>query len=104
MAQLRTGTSKLRARLTEIDDILTAAARINPLIGLAGQPHIAGIWYGTTPERSDRLDLGRRRAVLATLLTVTVLSTGKGRRPTAAISTPPESTSNGRHTDLRSCN
>jgi hypothetical protein len=44
LAQLRTGTGKLRARLTEIDDTLTAAARINLLIGLAGQPSIAEIW------------------------------------------------------------
>jgi hypothetical protein len=58
VAQLRTGTSKLRARLSEIDDILT----------------------------------------------VTVLPTGKGRRPDGSYFDPPESTSNGRHTDHRSCN
>ncbi|MBV8540747.1 MAG: hypothetical protein JO268_09425, partial [Pseudonocardiales bacterium] len=80
LTQLRTGTGKLRARLTEIEDTLTAAARVNPLIGLAGQSHIADIWYGTGPDRSGGLDLGRRRAVLATLLTVTVLPIGKGRR------------------------
>lgn len=80
LAQLRTGTDKLRTRLTEIHDILTAAAKVNPLIGLAGQPNIADIWYGT-PGQCDGLDLGRRRAVLATLLTVTVLPTGRGRRP-----------------------
>ena len=84
LAQLRTGTGTLRARLTEIDDTLTTAAKINPLIGLAGQPSIAEIWYGTTPERSDGLDIGRRRAVLATLLTVTMLPTIKGRRPNGA--------------------
>ncbi|MBV8542171.1 MAG: recombinase family protein [Pseudonocardiales bacterium] len=88
LAQLRTGTGTLRARLTEIDDTLTAAARINPLIGLAGQPSIAEIWYGTTPERADGLDIGRRRAVLATLLTVTVLPTSKGRRPNGSYFDP----------------
>jgi site-specific DNA recombinase len=46
------------------------------LIGFAGHPHVAEIWYGTTPDRSDGLDLGRRRAVLVKLLTVTVLPTG----------------------------
>jgi site-specific DNA recombinase len=81
LAQLRTGTDKLRARLTDIEDTLTAAATVNPLIGLAGHPHVAEIWYGTTPDRSDGLDLGRRRAVLAKLLNVTVLPTGRGRRP-----------------------
>lgn len=88
LAQLRTGTDTLRTRLTEIDDTLSAAAKINPLIGLAGQPHIAEIWYGTTPDRSDGLDLGRRRAVLATLLTVTVLPTSKGRQPDGSYFDP----------------
>ena len=88
LAQLRTGTNKLRARLTEIEDTLTAAAKVNPLIGLAGQPNIANIWYGTTPDRSDGLDLGRRRAVLATLLTITVLPTSKGRRPDGSYFDP----------------
>jgi site-specific DNA recombinase len=88
LAQLRTGTGKLRDRLTEIEDTLTAAAKVNPLIGLAGQPNIADIWYGTTPDRSDGLDLGRCRAVLATLLTVTVLPTSKGRRPDGSYFNP----------------
>ena len=88
LAQLRTGTGKLRARLTEIEDTLTAAAAVNPLAGLAGQPNIAEIWYGTTPDRSGGLDVGRRRAVLATLLTVTVLPTGKGRRPNGSYFDP----------------
>ena len=79
LAQLRTGTDKLRSRLTDINDTLTAAAAVNPLIGLAGQPNIADVWFGTTPDRCDGLDLGRRRAVLTTLLTVTVLPTSRGR-------------------------
>lgn len=81
LAQLRTGTDKLRARLSDIEDTLATAATINPLIGLAGHPRVAEIWYGTTPDRSDGLDLGRRRAVLTKLLTVTVLPTSPGRRP-----------------------
>ena len=97
LTQLRTGTGKLRARLTEIDDTLTAAARVNPLIGLAGQPIIAEIWYGTIPERCDGLDIGCRRAVLATLLTVTVLPTNKGRPPNGSYFKPTESTSNEKH-------
>lgn len=88
LTQLRTGTTTLRTRLTDITDTLTAAAKINPLIGLAGQPNIADIWYGTTPDRSDGLDLGRRRAVLATLLTVTVLPTSRGRRPDGSYFDP----------------
>jgi site-specific DNA recombinase len=88
VVQFRTGTGKLRDRLTEIDDTLAAAAKVNPLVGLAGQPHIADIWYGTAPDRSDGLDLGRRRAVLAKLLTVTVLSTSRGRRPDGSYFDP----------------
>lgn len=88
LAQLRTGTGTLRARLTEIDDTLAAAAKVNPLIGLAGQPNIAEIWYGATPDRSDGLDLGRRRAVLSKLLTVTVLPTSRGRRPDGSYFDP----------------
>ena len=88
LAQLRTGTSTLRARLTEIDDTLTAAAAVNPLAGLAGHPDIADIWYGNAPDRCDGLDLGRRRAVLAILLTVTVLPTSKGRRPDGSYFDP----------------
>ncbi|MGH3841480.1 MAG: zinc ribbon domain-containing protein [Pseudonocardiaceae bacterium] len=88
VAQLRTGTGKLRDRLTDIEDTLAAAAKVNPLAGLAGHPNVADIWYGTTPDRSDGLDLGRRRAVLSKLLTVTVLPTGRGRRPDGSYFDP----------------
>ncbi|MGH3830956.1 MAG: recombinase family protein [Pseudonocardiaceae bacterium] len=81
VAQLRTGTDKLRARLADIEDTLTDAASVNPLTGLAGHPHVADLWYGTTPDRTTGLDLGRRRAVLTKLLTATVLPIGRGRRP-----------------------
>jgi site-specific DNA recombinase len=81
VSQLRAGTDKLRARLAEIEDTLASATAVNPLIGLAGQSDIAEIWYGTTPDRSDGLDLGRRRAVLTKLITITVLPTSRGRRP-----------------------
>lgn len=40
------------------------------------------------PERSDRLDIGRRHAVLGTLLTVTVLPTSRGRRPDGSYFDP----------------
>lgn len=79
VSQLRTGTDKLRTRLADIDDTLTAAAAINPLIGLAGHPHVADIWYGTKTDRSDGLDLGRRRAALTKLITVTVLPIRRSR-------------------------
>ncbi|MEO7196372.1 MAG: recombinase family protein [Pseudonocardiaceae bacterium] len=88
VSQLRTGTDKLRARLTDIEDTLTDAATVNPLIGLAGHPHVADLWYGTTSDRTTGLDLGRRRAVLTKLLTVTVLPTSRGRRPDGSYFDP----------------
>ncbi len=81
VSQLRTGTDKLRARRADIEDTLAAAATVNPLIGLAGHPHVTDLWYGFPPDRATGLDLGRRRTVLAKLLTVTVLPTSRGRRP-----------------------
>jgi hypothetical protein len=74
--------------LAEIEDTVAAAAKVNPPIGLAGHPNIADTWYGTASDRSGGLDLGRRRTVLATLLTVTVLPTGKGRRPDGSYFDP----------------
>jgi DNA invertase Pin-like site-specific DNA recombinase len=88
VSQLRTGTDKLRTRLSDIEDTLTAAATVNPLIGLAGHPHVADIWYGTTPDRTNGLDLGRRRTVLSKLITVTVLPTSRGRRPDGSYFDP----------------
>ncbi|GGM65006.1 serine recombinase [Longimycelium tulufanense] len=79
--QLKTGTDKLRARLQEIDAELASAGEADPLVGIIGAPNVAEIWFGTKPDRSDGLSLGRRRAILDTLLTVTVLPTGVGRRP-----------------------
>jgi len=81
VSQLRAGTDKLRVRLADIEDTLAAAATVNPLIGLAGDPQVADLWYGSPPDRSAGLDLGRRRAVLSKLLCVTVLPTSRGRRP-----------------------
>lgn len=88
VTQLRTGTDKLRTRLTEIDDLPASAASVNPLIGLAGAPNIAQIWYGTQPDRSDGLALGHRRAAIAKLLTITVLPTRRGRGPEGSYFDP----------------
>jgi hypothetical protein len=43
-----------------------------PLVGVAGRPDAATIW--------EQLDLGRKRAILRTLATVTIHSVPKGRR------------------------
>ena len=67
------GAAMVRAdeRLTAAEKTLTEAAGTSPLVGLAGAPDIATRW--------PVLDLGRRRAVLADLMTVTLLPIRGGR-------------------------
>jgi DNA invertase Pin-like site-specific DNA recombinase len=72
---------KLLGRLDEIQVEITNAAMVDPLAGIVGAPDVRKLWFGTKPDRSDGLDLGRRRAVLDALCTVTVLKAGHGRRP-----------------------
>lgn len=71
---------RLKVRLAEIETALASAAQVNPFIGVVGASDVPAVWFGTKPDRSDGLDLGRRRAILDALLTVTVLPTGRGRR------------------------
>ena len=78
-AQLRTGTRKSRERLEAIEHDIIAAAQVDPLAGVAGAPNVADVWFGTKPDRSDGLSIGRRRAILDTMVSVTVLKTGPGR-------------------------
>lgn len=71
--QLAAGTAELRARLDEIEAGLLAASARDPLAGIAGNPDAAALWAG--------LDLGRKRAILRELVTVTVYrSNSRGRR------------------------
>lgn len=77
VGQLRGGTERLRERLATLEDSIGAAVAVDPLAGLVGVPDPGTVWAG--------LDVGRRRAVLDALMTVTVLPrTGKwgpdGRR------------------------
>lgn len=72
--------NRMRTRLDEIAREIEAAAQIDPLAGIVGAPDVAALWFGTREDRSDGLDLGRRRAVLDALATVTVLKAGRGRR------------------------
>lgn len=74
IAQLRTATAKVQARLTQINDDMARAAQHDPLAGLAvGTDDFGDQWFGTKPDRPDGLDLDRRRAILRSILTVTVL-------------------------------
>ncbi|HEX3783421.1 MAG TPA: recombinase family protein [Pseudonocardiaceae bacterium] len=70
---------RMSNRLKQIEHELAAASAIDPLAGVVGANDIKALWFGKKPDRSDGLNLGRRRAILDTLISVTVLPTAKGR-------------------------
>ncbi|OKI89414.1 recombinase family protein [Micromonospora sp. CB01531] len=69
--QLREDSERLRTRLTELEQKMATAGRGDALAGLIGVADPAKAWEG--------LDLHRRRAVVDTLMTVTIHRTQKGR-------------------------
>jgi DNA invertase Pin-like site-specific DNA recombinase len=71
-AQLVAATGRGNGRLAQIGVELEEAARENVLTPLVAATNAAAVWAG--------LDLSRKRAVIRTLMTVTVLSPGKGSR------------------------
>lgn len=75
---------ELSGRVERIDVELGAVEQVSPLAGLPlGDADAMGrVWFGTRPDRSDGLDLSRRRAVLRDLVTVTIVGQRKGWRPT----------------------
>lgn len=70
--QLAAGTAELRTRLAPVTAQLEAVAARDPLEGIAGNPDAAKVWAG--------LDLGRRRAILASMVTVTLRPARPGRQ------------------------
>ncbi len=78
--QLATATETIRARTDEITDELAQATTRGPLAEMARADDLARLWFGTDSDRSDGLPLGKRRAVLDALLTVTVLPARRGQR------------------------
>src|SRR3954447_13297819 len=70
--QLERGSATLRAQLADFDRQLADAAGTSALDGVVG-PAAAEVWA--------TLDLSRRRAILDTLMTVTVRRTRRGRPP-----------------------
>ena len=74
--QLAAGSGELRSELTAVESRLASVIRRDPLDGIAGRPDAAGLW--------DNLDLGRQRAVLSTLCTVTLGPAIHGRLPGGA--------------------
>ena len=71
-AQMLKATEAGTARLTEIGAELDTAARENLLAPLAAAENAAATWTG--------LDISRKRAVIKTLMAVTLHSPGRGAR------------------------
>lgn len=71
-AQMLVATQRGNTRLAEIEAVLAEAARENVLAPLVANGNAASIWAG--------LDLARKRAVIKTLMTITLHSPGKGTR------------------------
>jgi site-specific DNA recombinase len=71
--QLQAATASIRTQREQITAELAAASRGSVLAGVADAPDPAKIWEG--------LDLSRRRAIIDTMATVTILPARRGRRP-----------------------
>jgi hypothetical protein len=80
-AEHRARTGRLREKLEAAEAALTDAAPRDPLAGLAGRPDAATVWAG--------LDIGRRRAIVDLLVTVTLLPARRlGRQPDGSYFDP----------------
>ncbi|MET8510464.1 recombinase family protein [Streptomyces sp. NPDC005077] len=73
MRSWQVASEAARARLAAAEGVLSRAVTINPVAGLVGADDPEAAW--------NRLDLSRRRAVVAYLMTVTILPSKKGRQP-----------------------
>ncbi|MEV0190204.1 recombinase family protein [Kitasatospora purpeofusca] len=74
-AALAAGTERLNLRLTEAQAALSATVALSPLAGLVGVDDVRDAWF--------RAPLGRRRAALRALATVSITPPGRGRRRAA---------------------
>jgi DNA invertase Pin-like site-specific DNA recombinase len=70
-AQLTKGTAQLRRRLSEIEGRMAHAGRVD-VLGALVAGDVERVWAG--------LDVDRRRAVIDALMTITLLSPGRGAR------------------------
>ncbi|MFJ3083881.1 recombinase family protein [Streptomyces halstedii] len=73
MAQFTEGSDTARAQLEGVTSQLARAATKDPLVGLVGVPDVRKAW--------EALELDRRRAVLRSLLRVTLRKPRTGRMP-----------------------
>ena len=84
-AEAQIARSRATARLEQAEAEIAAATATSPLAGIVDTPDPAAVWAG--------LDIGRRRAVLDCLMTVTVLPItrpGPGFDPTTVRIEPKE--------------
>jgi hypothetical protein len=71
--QMAAGSTRLRERLAVLTAAIADASRGSALSGVVDAPDVAAAWA--------RLALDRKRAIVDTLVTVTILRSPKGRRP-----------------------
>ncbi|MGJ6965090.1 recombinase family protein [Streptosporangium sp. G11] len=69
--QLVTGSTRLRSQLEKVESRITAASQGSVFAGVVGTEDTRATWKG--------LDLGRKRAILDALMTVTILPARQGR-------------------------
>lgn len=77
--QLTIANKALTTKAESINKALAASATRSPFQLLAGVTDLKRLWYGSNEDRSDGLTLGQRRAILETLLTITVMPAPRGR-------------------------
>lgn len=71
-SQLRTATERIRSQLATVESELADAGRVDVLGDLVGADDVAAVWKSFTTER--------RRAVIQTLMRVTLHPPGRGTR------------------------
>lgn len=69
-AMVRTMTERVQAKLADVEAQMADAGRVSVLGGLAGAKDVRTVW--------DDLDIDRRRAVINTLMSITLHSPGRG--------------------------
>jgi site-specific DNA recombinase len=78
--QLRAGSERIHARIRELEASLVRTEEKSPLEGIAGREDAARIWAGRP--------LGHQRAILRTMMDVTLLKGKPGRRPDGSYFDP----------------
>ncbi|GGQ11175.1 recombinase family protein [Streptosporangium pseudovulgare] len=78
--QLSTGSIRLRNQLKDIENRITAASQGNVFAGVVGTEDTRATW--------KRQDLGRKRAILDALMTVTIMPARHGRGPDGSYFDP----------------